>query len=162
MRVGNVFVAEGGDQHEAGVQTGGSIQELVAVNGSVPANPVIRKLVSFGIPTGVAIDVVGNVYFSDEQTNAVYELVAVGGSIPASPVMQKLAVAFSLPANVSFDVSGNLYVPDYGFHNVQELLAVNLVLPANPVVLSRWGRGWASRRACLSTRVAACLWRTRR
>jgi DNA-binding beta-propeller fold protein YncE len=51
---GNIYLA-------AGYQS--TIEELVAVNGSVPANPTTRKLGSgFSQPHGMAVDASGNVY----------------------------------------------------------------------------------------------------
>ena len=45
---GNVFVAEGGNN---------AVQEIVAVNGSIPASPTIKTLGSgFDLPCGVAVD----------------------------------------------------------------------------------------------------------
>lgn len=128
---GNVFIASAFSNG-----TNSYIEEVLAVNGSIPANPVIRTLVSgVGQPTGVAIDVAGNVYFSEEGGNNVYEIVAVGGTIPVNPTL-RIVATFGDPTNVAFDVSGNLYVPDVKSHDVKELLAVNLVLPASPTIVS--------------------------
>ncbi len=138
-QLGNVFLAIS----DANVANS-SIQEIVAVNGVIPQVPLVRTLVTgLGGPTGVAIDVQGNVYFSDQIGHQVYEIIAVDGSIPTKPQVRVVSSAFSVPTNLAFDVSGNLYVPDFGSQDVKELLAVNLVLPASPAIVSL-GRGLLS------------------
>ena len=130
---GNVFLAEGG-----GNVGKSAIFEILAVNGSIPNSPSVRTLESgTGVPTGVAIDVTGDVFFSDQTNHAVYELAAVNGTIPNAAPVLLVNNSFSIPTNVTFDVSGNLYVPDAGTRDVKELLAVNGALPASPIIISR-------------------------
>ena len=62
-----------------------AVKEIVAVNGSIPANPTIKTLASsFASPEGVAVDGSGNVFVADMNNNAAKEIVAVNGSIPAN------------------------------------------------------------------------------
>ncbi len=129
---GNVFVA---NSFSGGANS--AIYELLAVNGSVPANPTIVTVVSgIGGPTGVAIDVSGNVYFSDQQGNTVWEVMAVNGVIPSNPVTRALVSGFIQPTNVAIDGAGNLFVPNFGDHTVKEIFAVNGSIPANPGTLT--------------------------
>ncbi len=133
---GDVFIAEGGSSNSPS-----SIAELQAVNGSIPAPATARPLISgVGEPTGVAVDISGDVFFSDEDSHSVQEIVADNGVIPSSPQVRVVSDAFSLPTNVTMDVSGNVYVPDSGTRDVKELLAVDGVLPASPTIISR-GQG---------------------
>src|SRR3954470_5271634 len=54
---GNVFVADYGNN---------KVVEILAVNGSIPANPTINTLGSgFNQPSGVAVDGSGNVFVAD-------------------------------------------------------------------------------------------------
>ena len=100
---GDVFVAE--------INTA-SVKEIVAVNGSIPANPTIRTLSSaFNDPIGVAVDTIGNVYVADGN-NFVYEIVAVDGAIPSNPTIRTLGSGFNGPGGVAVDGSGNVYVGD--------------------------------------------------
>ena len=128
---GNVFVADGGN----GLHTGG-VSELLAVNGVVPANPVTVAIGSgYGVLTGVAVDVNGNVFASDQKNHAVFEVLAVNGVIPPNPTMTTVGSGFSVPTNVAFDGVGDLFVPDAGTHTIREVLAVNGVIPANPTIV---------------------------
>ena len=129
---GDVFVA---NSFSGGADS--AIDELLAVNGSIPANPTVVTIVSgIGGPTGVAIDVNGNVYFSDENGNTVWEVMAVNGVIPPNPVTRALVSGFIEPTNVAIDGAGNLFVPNFGDHTVKEIFAVNGSIPANPAVLT--------------------------
>ena len=129
---GNVFVA---NSFNGGADS--AINELLAVNGSIPANPAVVTVVSgIGGPTGVAIDVSGNVYFSDEEGNTVWEVMAVNGVIPPNPVTRALVSGFIEPTNVAIDGAGNLFVPNFGDHTVKEIFAVNGSIPANPATLT--------------------------
>jgi sugar lactone lactonase YvrE len=126
---GNIYLAAG--------DTGGgssTIQEVLAVNGSIPASPTILTLVSsVGSPTGVAVDASGDVFFSDELGNTAWEALAVNGTIPASPTVRSLAPNLAAPANIAVDAAGDVYVCEEG--DVAELLAVNGSVPASPTIV---------------------------
>jgi DNA-binding beta-propeller fold protein YncE len=112
---GNVFVADPGAH---------SVDEIVAVNGSIPASPTIRTLSSiFSFPTGVAVDENGNVFVADFGANLVKVILAVGGSIPATPTINTLASGFVNPLDVAVDGSGNIFVAEYNGADVKEILA---------------------------------------
>jgi hypothetical protein len=103
---GNVFVAEFGSYAAPG-----AVKEILAVNGSVPANPTIKTLGSgFYFPVGVAVDGTGNVLVTDNV--GLEEILAVDGSIPANPTIHTLGSGFNSPDGVAVDGSGNVFVAD--------------------------------------------------
>ena len=63
-----------------------AVKEIVAVNGSIPANPTIKTLASsFASPEGVA-DGSGNVFVADMNNNAAKEIVrSTAASRPTAP-----------------------------------------------------------------------------
>jgi hypothetical protein len=78
---GNVFVAD-----EANL----AVEEILAVNGSIPTNPIVNFLggrFSFGLPTGLAVDGSGNVFVADKVNNAVEEILAANGHITVKVVV---------------------------------------------------------------------------
>jgi len=127
---GDIYVAEG----FAG-GSGNMIQEVLAVNGSIPASPTVLTLVSgVGSPTGVAIDAAGDVFFSDEDGNTAWEVKAVNGVLPANPTPVALATNLIEPSNIALDAAGDVFVTEQGA--VAEIVAVNGSIPANPTVIS--------------------------
>ena len=114
------------------------VEEILAVNGSIPASPTIVPLGSgYGSnPQSVAVDGSGNVYVADTRNNAIKEILAVNGSIPASPTIKVLGSGFSYPQSVAVDGSGNVYVADYGNSVVKEILAVNGSIPPSPAIVT--------------------------
>jgi DNA-binding beta-propeller fold protein YncE len=126
---GDVFVADLGI---------GQVKEIVAVNGSIPANPTILTLGSgFNSPSGVAVDAAGDVFVADEANNAVKEIVAVDGSIPATnPTINVLSSGFNAPEGVAVDAAGDVLVADNANSAVKEIVAVNGSIPANPIILT--------------------------
>jgi sugar lactone lactonase YvrE len=116
-----------------------SVQEILAVNGSIPASPTIVTLSSsFAAPTNVAVDAKGDVFVTvgdNEVPGPVYEIVAVNGSIPASnPTINALGSGFSAPEGIAVDGSGNVFVADTYNNAVKEIVAVNGVIPASPTI----------------------------
>jgi len=121
---GNVFVAD--FEHN-------EVQEILAVNGVIPANnPTINILVSGFAPNGVAVDASGNVYVA--EGSRIREILAVNGVIPANPTIRGLGKGFNSPVDVAVDANGNVYVADTGNNEVKEILAVNGVIPTDPTI----------------------------
>jgi hypothetical protein len=130
---GDVFVADFGIYGSYN----GDVKEIVAVNGSIPANPTIYVLGSgFAGPYEVAVDAAGDVFVGDGGNSAVYEMLAVNGSIPGSPIINVLGSGFSNPTGVAVDAAGDVFVADTLHNEVKEIVAVNGSIPASPTILT--------------------------
>jgi len=130
---GNVFVADGWS---------GTVKEMVAAGGSIPATPVIKTVGgSYGYPGAVAVDRSGNLFVTDSGNNAVYEILAVDGAIPASPTVNALGSGFGDPGGVAVDGSGNVYVADYFSKSILEMLAVDGSIPTTNPTIKALGSG---------------------
>ena len=120
------------------------VDELLSVNGSIPASPTIRTLGSgFSLPAAVAVDSRGDVYVSDLNNNALKEILAVGGSIPSSPAIETLGSFVQIDA-VTLDASGDIFNGN-GTGNVIELIPgganfgqsnVGTAVPANSMAFT--------------------------
>jgi DNA-binding beta-propeller fold protein YncE len=99
---GNVFISDTGNH---------AVKEIEAVNGSVPASPVINSLGSgFQYPQGIAVDSSGNVFVLDSGTSAqaAYEILAADGYT----TVKTLSKGFDSPTGMALDQTGNLQIVD--------------------------------------------------
>lgn len=103
-----------------------TIEPLIITNtGEAPVKiqTLIKTLGNgFNMPTGVAVDNVGNIYISDYGNNAIKKMNSTGGNIikitdPGSNV--------SSPFGISVDPVGNIYVADQGNNAVKCLGRAN-------------------------------------
>ncbi len=112
----------------------GNVQEILAVNGSIPANPTVKTLVAgLGCPSGPALDAAGNLYYIDGCYHTVNEIQMVNG-MPASPSVRTLTSQFTEPEGITVDGNGNVYILDASDNSVNEIVAVNGVIPASPTI----------------------------
>jgi sugar lactone lactonase YvrE len=123
---GNVFYEDSGNKE---------VEEIVAVSGSIPANPTIKTVASgFASPAGVAVDGSGNVFVSDTELG-LFEILAVNGVIPANPAINNVDNGQLFSISVAVDVSGDLFLLSGPYSApVQEVLAVNGSIPDNPTI----------------------------
>jgi hypothetical protein len=95
-RRGDVFVADNGNN---------AIKEMLAVNGSIPPNPVINTITtSIPNPYGVGVDIHKNIFVTNNSGSVVYEIVA-----PHYKTINQLG-SFSFPTSVAVDALANVYV----------------------------------------------------
>jgi hypothetical protein len=100
------------------------MEELLAVNGSIPASPNVTGFSgNLARPAGVAVDGSGNVYVADTGNNAIEKaLAAINGSYSVINRLYTFTGTLG-PAGVALDGSGNVYVSDIGSNTVYEILA---------------------------------------
>jgi sugar lactone lactonase YvrE len=124
---GNIFVSASGIGGE-------SIEEIVAANGSIPANPTINTIVSGFSASALAADAGGNLYVAYPNSSGLSKILAVDGSIPATPVTETLGTGqITNPIALAIDPGGDLFVGSSS-GTVQEILAVNGSIPTSPTI----------------------------
>ena len=102
---------------------GTAITPLTPVNtGAVVATPAYSNRSDtistfFNIPTGLAADVVGNLFVGDSQTHQVYKLTAGSGTV----LPFGSGFFFDLPSAIAVDAAGNVYVSDMGTNSVYKI-----------------------------------------
>ena len=81
----------------------------------------------FDVPTGIAVDAVGNVYVADQRNHSIRRISRDGivttlagtSGIPGSADGTGAAARFKFPTGVAVDRSGRVYVSDTGNHRIQ-------------------------------------------
>lgn len=128
------------------IATYDTLYEVMAVNGEIPATPVIRTLAT-GLQVdggGIAVDGSGNAYVAQtpssstvaNPTGVVYVVYAVGGVIPSNSTPHTIGPVFGAPTGVAVNSSGNVYLSNSAPAAIYEMLAVNGRVPTNPTVLT--------------------------
>jgi hypothetical protein len=119
-----------------------TLNEVKAVNGSIPPNPTVTVLASDLPPTvaggsGLAVDGSGNLFVANDNgsrtdsnpaSNPVTEIVAAGGYT----TLKSIGIPGTFGVCV-VDGSGNVFIAD-SRGAIQEILAVNGVIPVNPTI----------------------------
>jgi sugar lactone lactonase YvrE len=110
------------------------VEEVEAVNGSIPANPVIRSWgpnftvvgdYAFGFLNGIAVDPSGDVFVVD-GTGVITEMEAVSGVIPAAPTTKRIQGTIAQASTLATDAAGNLYtISNGGYGLLTELTAAS-------------------------------------
>ena len=118
---GDVYFSDDGDGVVAP-----TVNEIVAVGGSIPASPTIHTLTTSVVaPCGLKLDASGDLYVADPGAKTIVEIVAVNGSMPASPnvnvVLSSSVGAY--PYDIVLDGSGNLYFANGANNSITKIAA---------------------------------------
>ena len=108
----------------------------------------------FTYPSGMAVDIAGNVYVADEGNHRIRKITAAGevstlagsGTAGFSNAVGTTA-QFDSPGGVAVDAAGNVYVADSGNHRIRKITAAGVVstLAGSGVASFLDGTGAASR-----------------
>ena len=139
---GNVFVADQNNNLIRKVTSAGVVTTL-AGNGSASDNTGTGTAAGFYGPTGVAADVLGNVYVAD-ASNSMIRLVTSAGAVSnfagneyyASVDGVGGAAEFDYPVSITRNPQGDLFVVDYQSNSIREIRTNGYkISPALPVGL---------------------------
>jgi trimeric autotransporter adhesin len=130
---GNVYVADIGNARVRKVTPAGAISS-VAGNGTYGYNGDGKSALqaSLGLPTGMALDASGNLYFGDYGSQRVRKVTPLGvistvagnGQVVASPDGgQATAVGLADPAGMAIDAAGNIYFADRASNRIRRIAA---------------------------------------
>jgi sugar lactone lactonase YvrE len=142
-----VYIADGNDQRVRKVTPAGAISTIAGNGTACPtpggtcgdnAAPGSATSANLRLPSGVAVDVSGNVYIADQANQKVREVTPAGGigaiagngtgcSTPTGTCGDNAAPGsatsanLNIPIGVALDGSGNVYIADQNDHKVREV-----------------------------------------
>jgi sugar lactone lactonase YvrE len=96
---------------------------------------VVSSLVTGYSPSGVAVDLFGNVYIADSSAGAVHEFVAVNGQVSANSTVITVS-GFNKPSGIAVDAKGNVFVGDTGNNAVKEIVATSGAISSSSSVVT--------------------------
>ena len=142
---GNVHVADGGSGgsffFQGGVTgtirkvTPGALVTTIAGLASPGSRDGIGSAASFNVPSGVALDSVGNVYVADQNNGTIRKITPTGSVSTLAGLAGNFgsddgegdAARFYSPSGVAVDGSGNVYVADQNNHTIRKITPTGFV-----------------------------------
>ncbi len=115
---GNVYVADTENNRIQKITSGGVVSTF-AGTGTAGNMDGAGNVAQFTKPSGVAIDVSGNVYVADTQIDLIRKITSGG-------VVSTFASNFNLPRGVAVDSSGNVYVADRDNHRIRKITSAGV------------------------------------
>ena len=126
---GNVYVADANNSRIRKISPSGQIT-TIAGSGNVGSTNGSGVAASFNNPTGVAVDVAGNVYVADEGNQLIRKIdqnglvtTLAGNTAQSNTNGVGIAASFNNPNSVATDASGNVYVADVRNNIIRKITA---------------------------------------
>ncbi len=139
----NIYVADAGNNLIRKITAGGNVSNIAGIAGVAGSLNGIGTSASFNNPTGVAVDLNGNIYVADAGNNLIRKISSYGivSTIAGSGIAGTLdgmgtSASFNNPTGVTVDPSGNLYVADQLNNKIRKILSGYSIYPALPKGLS--------------------------
>ncbi|WP_248556602.1 NHL repeat-containing protein [Paraburkholderia terrae] len=125
---GNLYVAEYGTSKIRKITPDGTVSTL-AGSGTPGSADGKGASASFNQPTGIAVDVSGNLYVADYYNNEIRKVTPDGtvSTLAGSATTQGstdgkgASASFFEPSGIAVDGSGNLYVAEYGTSKIRKI-----------------------------------------
>lgn len=124
---GNVFVVDNLNNMIRKITAKGEVS-ILAGNGTSGSADGLGAAASFSNPTGIAIDLTGNLYVADVRNNLIRKITQEGlvttlaGNLTGGFADgYKSAASFSNPSGIAVDKAGNVYVADLSNHRIRKI-----------------------------------------
>jgi sugar lactone lactonase YvrE len=137
---GNLYIADTGNHRIRKLSLTTSIITTIAGTGTqgFSGDNGPATLAAIDSPTGLAVDIAGNLYLADTHNNRIREITASTGTITTiagngSPAFSgdaaaATSAALALPHGLSLDAAGNLYLADTANHRIRRIDATTGII----------------------------------
>jgi sugar lactone lactonase YvrE len=138
---GSIYISDTGNHRICKVTSGGTLQTLagtVATSASVIylSGNLDGKEASFKSPTGLCVDLLGNVFVADTGNNMIRRITpsgkvstVAGNGQPFFKEGKRLQAGFCRPTGITVDLQNILYVTDSGNNVIRRITTDGNVLP---------------------------------
>ena len=134
----NVFVTDSGNETIRKITPGGVVTTIagqVGVKGSADGTGTNA---SFNLPTGITVDINGNLYVADEFNDTIRKITPAGPNWVVSTLAGQVGMAglidamgtnaqFATPTGIAVDGAGNVYVADVANDVIRQITPAGLV-----------------------------------
>jgi len=139
---GNVYISDTGNHRICKVTSGGSLQTMAATVTLGPLTYLSGNIngqgqeASFRFPTGLCVDLLGNLFVADTGNNMIKRItpsgkvsIVAGNGQPFFKEGKRLQAGFSRPIGITVDLQNILYVTDTGSNVIRRITTDGNVLP---------------------------------
>jgi uncharacterized protein (TIGR02145 family) len=164
-RLGNLCIADSSNEKIRKITIDGLVSTF-AGNGAFGSNDGISSIASFALPTGVAVDVSGNVYVADYLNHKIRKITPLGDvtTIAGSNFYERGDIdgigseaRFYQTIAIALDASGNIYVVDNGNNKIRKISSSNYIsnrVAVNVIVNNNLAPTAVAQTFCTSATVA--------
>ncbi|WP_295982751.1 NHL repeat-containing protein [uncultured Variovorax sp.] len=131
---GNIYVTELTNHRVRKVTPAKVVIPLAGLAGNAGSNDGPGASATFNQPAGIAIDVQGNLFICDSQSQKIRRIAPdgevstfAGSGVQGSDDGTGRNATFSVPAGVAFDPAGNMFVTDFGSHLIRKITPQGVV-----------------------------------
>jgi hypothetical protein len=136
--LGNLYVTDSGNNTIREITPAGQVTTIAGLAGVKGSADGTGTNASFNLPTGIAVDINGNLYVADEFNDTIRKVTPVGTNWGVSTLAGQVGMAglidamgtnaeFATPAAVAVDGAGNVYVADTADDVIREISPAGLV-----------------------------------
>jgi gliding motility-associated-like protein len=129
----NIYIADAGNNIIRKIDFNGNVTTFAGSGASGSLNGLGRSA-SFNIPTGVAIDISGNIYIADKGNNLIRKITPIGqvSTIAGNGIAGytnglSTAASFNNPTGIAVDFHGNIYISDLGNNVIRKIDTTGIV-----------------------------------
>jgi sugar lactone lactonase YvrE len=132
---GNVYVTDSGNNTIRKVTPGGVVTTFAGSAGPLGSADGAGNAAQFAVPTGIAVDGIGNVYVADEYNCTVRMITPAGVVTTLAGVAGNYGntdgtgseARFAVPTGLAVDSSTNVYVADSGNNTIRKITPAGVV-----------------------------------